>query len=343
MSANPWGQSDPRATLNALADLSVPFAIRVAATLRVADHIASGVDSLDAIAAASDAKADTLGRLLRYLVQHGLFTEPSPGTFGLTEIGRQLIDEGVAGRRAWFDMDSLGYRMDMSFAGLLHSVRTGEPAYSTVHQMSFWDDLNNVPGSRQFLDDLMQVQHDMTSPDVAALYPWDDVNHVVDVGGGNGTLIVALLTAHPHLRGTVVDQPGPAKSANERFQQLGIATRAQAVVGDFFGEFPLPEGADVYTISRVLTDWHDEGETTILRRCGEVLGSTGRILIVEVLPVTPFVPYSTSFDLEMLATVGGRERDVADHEALANAAGLRLSGTWHGRDGLLLVELRRAD
>jgi 2,7-dihydroxy-5-methyl-1-naphthoate 7-O-methyltransferase len=113
------------------------------------------------------------------------------------------------------------------------------------------------------------------------------------------------------------------------------------VPGDFFAA--LPAGADVYVVSRALTDWNDDAATTILRRCAEAAGPGGRVLVVEVLPTEPHVPHLSSYDLTMLVLVGGRERNVADHVALAAAAGLTLTRTFHGASGLTLIEFGTTD
>src|SRR5690606_7657643 len=140
----------------------------------------------------------------------------------------------------------------LAYTGLLHSIRTGEPAYEVVHGRTLWADLDAEPAFRAYFDDLMLSLQLRTAPAVAALYDWDSVTHVVDVGGGSGGLVAELLRAHPHLRGTVVDRPASARAAAARFAANGLADRAEAVPGDFFAA--LPAGGDVYVVSRVLTD-----------------------------------------------------------------------------------------
>lgn len=327
---------DPGARLSDLTNLATPFAIRVAVSLGVADRIADGVTDLDALATACGADRDALARLLRYLAHRGVFAEPTSETFALTEIGELLCERSITGKGTWLDLSGLGARMDLAYGGLLHTVRTGEPGYATVHGHTFWGDLDAHPPYRTFFDELMRSQQRLTAPQVAAVYDWDTVTRVVDVGGGSGGLIAELLTTHPHLRGTVVDRPEPIATAERRFHDAGVADRGTALVGDFFE--PLPAGADVYVISRALTDWNDESATAILRRCAEAAGTGGRVLIVEVLPTDPYVPHLSTYDLEMLVLVGGRERGEADHVALAADAGLRHTRTLRGRDGLTLIE-----
>jgi len=319
-----------------LIDLATPFAVRAVASLRVPDLIKSGTRRLADLAAAAGAHPDALGRLLRYLVHRGVFVEQRPGEFGLTELGELLCDHGPADKRNWLDFAGLGMRMDLAYTGLLHSVRTGREAYTEVHGHSFWADLDADPRRQLYADGLMTSQHEITGPQVARLYDWGSVRTVMDVGGGSGALLATVLRAHPHLRGTLIDRPVPARLTAARLAGTDLAGRVEVAYGDFFS--PLPPGGDVYVVSRAISDWDDAEAAAILRRCGEAAGRHGRVLIVEVLPTTPHVPHLAPFDLQMLVVVGGRERSVAGFEALADTAGLSVTSVLHGRDGLMLIE-----
>ncbi|MEO6504298.1 MAG: methyltransferase [Jatrophihabitantaceae bacterium] len=237
---------DPGVRLASMINLATPYAVRVVATLRVAEQMAAGVHEVDAIAAAVGADPDTLARLLRYLVHREFFTEERQGHFDLTDVSRLLLDRSPGGMGRWLDLESIGGRMDLAFAGLLHSVRTGEVAYPAVHGQSFWQDLD-VEAHRRFIDELMLVQSEMTSPQVAELYDWSAVTDVVDVGGGSGGLLAELLGKHPHLRGVLVDLPNAPAVAKQVFAEKGLTDRTEIVTGDFFE--PLPAGHDFYTIS----------------------------------------------------------------------------------------------
>jgi SAM-dependent methyltransferase len=331
--------NDANARLDQLVDLATPLGIRAVVNLRVPDQIAAGVHQLDDLAKACDADAATLARLLRYLAHKGVFVETAPGEFDLTDVGRLLSDRTGGGRGAYLDLDSLGARTDLALLGLPHAIRTGEPSFATVHGRDYWADLDARPEERTYFDELMRSQQLLTAPEVASLYPWSGVGSVTDVGGGSGGLLAELLVAHPHLRGTLVDRPEPVATAAARFAERGVADRAEGVVGNFFD--PLPTGADVYVVSRALTDWSDENATAILRRCAEAAGAEGRVLVVEVLPTEPFVPHLSSYDLTMLVSVGGRERGLDDHLVLAAGAGLELSASYAGTRGLTLLEFRR--
>lgn len=332
--------TNAHARLDQLVDLATPLAVRTAVTLRIPDQLAAGVHQLDELAKVCEVDPGALARLLRYLVHKGVFDEISPEVFGLTEVGRLLCDRSGGGRGAYLDLDGLGARTDLAFVGLPHAIRTGEPSYATVHGRDYWADLDARPAMRAYFDELMRSQQLLTAPEVAALYPWQEVGSVTDVGGGSGGLLAELLVTHPHLRGTLVDRPEPVATAARRFADRGIADRAEGVAGDFFS--PLPAGADVYVVSRALTDWSDTHAAAILRRCAEAAGATGRVLVVEVLPTEPWVPHLSPYDLTMLVSVGGRERGVDDHVALAAEADLVLRRTYSGTAGLTLLEFGAA-
>jgi hypothetical protein len=134
-------ESQPSAwqTLVPLTDLVTPMAVRVAATLRLADLIADGVDQVDDLARRTGTDADALGRVLRQLACHGVFAEPSPGRFALNDIAELLRSDHPAGMRAMFDLNEFGGRMDLVFTELMHTVRTGRPAWEAAFGVPFWD------------------------------------------------------------------------------------------------------------------------------------------------------------------------------------------------------------
>lgn len=296
-------------------DLVTPWAIRVAATLRIADLIADGVDDAHELARKAGANADALHRLLRYLACRGVFTETVPGRFGLTDSARLLCSDHPLAMRDWFDLDGAGGRMDRAFGALLEVVRTGEPGYPVVHGRSLWDDTDAS------YNELMSKHTRFTVPTLTDAYAWDRVRSVVDVGGGSGAVLSALASAHPRLTGTLVDLPDAAEAAARAFERAGLGERCTARAGDFFE--PLPADADAYLLTWVLHDWPDADAARILRRCAEAAGPHGRVLVVENLDSGVRPEITTAMDLRLLVLFGGRERTSEQLDELASAAGLR--------------------
>jgi hypothetical protein len=320
----------------AAADLLTPMAIRVAATLRIADHIAGGTRTSEALAVAVDAEPDALRRVLEHLVAFGALTRED-GAYGLTPLGEQLRDDHPGGLRRWLDLDGAIGHADLCFAEMLHTVRTGEPAFPRRFGRTFWDDLSADPGRAASFDALMGGRLAEEAPALAAAYPWGGLGHVVDVGGGDGSLLIALLRAHEALRGTVIDLPGPVARAERAIAEAGLDDRADAEAGSFFD--PLPAGAGGYLLSGVLHDWDDEHALRILRRCAEAAAGTGKVLVVENVANVEGATRDTEGDLRMLCYVRGRERTLDELGDLAAQAGLRVGPVERG--GLhSIIELR---
>jgi SAM-dependent methyltransferase len=216
----------------------------------------------------SGADPEALARVLRHLVQHGVFTEPRPGQFAANQTAA-LLRTGQPGA-VWLDLDGFGGRMDLAFTGLVHTVHTGEPAWEQVFGQPFWAYLDANPPISASFDATMAV--DAANAAVADGYDWTTVRHVADIGGGTGTLIAEVLRRNPRLRGTLADLPETAARARQYLSGLGLDGRCEVVGQSFFD--PLPAGADAYLLSRVIHDWDDAAASAILRRCAEAAGST---------------------------------------------------------------------
>ncbi|WP_216204728.1 methyltransferase [Amycolatopsis aidingensis] len=321
----------------AMADLVTPMAVRVAATLRIGDHLAQGPRTAAELAPRVGAHHDALERVLRHLVTAGVLNRDGDGGYTLTGFGEQLRSDHPSGTRAWIDLDGAIGRGDLCFGSLLHTVRTGEAAYPEHFGTPFWDDLSARPALGASFDTLMSAQSADTASLLAAAYDWAALGEVVDVGGGAGTLLIELLRTHPNLRGTVLDLPGPAAAAERALHEAGLAERGRTVSGSFFD--PLPEGAGGYLLALVIHDWSDEEASTILGNCAAAAGPAGRVLLVEAIGTAAGQPGNTEMDLRMLAYCNGRERSLDQLTELADAAGLRIGSVTPVTGRRSLVEL----
>lgn len=311
-----WGGS-----LWAAADLITPMAVRVAATLRVADAITAGVTSGPELAAHLGVAADPLVRVLEHLVSTGFLRRDEDGAYALTDAGEWLRDDHPNGIRAWIDLEGAIGHADMSVVELLHTVRTGEPAFPRHFGHGFWADLAEHPDRAASFDALMGNQGGDDAPATAAAYDWSALGDLVDVGGGDGTLLIALLHRHPTLRGTVVDLAAPAATAARLLAAAGLTDRGHAQAGSFFE--PLPAGAGGYILSRIIHDWDDHDAHRILRNCANAARPHGKVIVIEDTELGASV--STSMDLRMLAYFLGRERGLDRITDLGRDAGLALS------------------
>lgn len=318
-----------------LADLSTPWSIHVAVTLRIPQHLESGISEIGALAAAAGADRDYLHRVLRHLVSKGVFEEPSPGHFALNETARGLLNEGA---QIGLNLDGFGGRMAHAWDTLLSAVRTGKPAYHEYFGRGYWEDLEAHPKIAEQFDALMGgAGHGTPDPDVL-LNPadWDSIKTVVDVGGGTGGLLAEVLRAHPHVRGTLVELPRAIARSGEVFQAAGVADRVTTVGQSFFD--PLPAGADLYMLKSVLCDWADPEAAAILKRCAEAARPSGRVVFFSgTAPGQEADP-----ELLMMVLVGGRGRTVDEFTAMAREAGMVVTAAGRSKSGRPLMECRPA-
>jgi SAM-dependent methyltransferase len=315
----------------ALTDLCTPWCIHVVATLRIADRIDAGVTDVGQLAASSGADRDSLHRVLRHLVNKGVFLEPAPGRFELNDLARGLIEV-----RLGLDLDGIGGRMAGAWATLLSAVRTGRPAYREAFGREFWDDLEANPGVAASFDALMGIAgHGVPDSNVLAdPESWESVRTVVDVGGGTGALLAEVLRNHPGVRGTLVDLPRVVAGSAAVFQAAGVTDRATAVGQSFFD--PLPAGADLYILKSVLSDWPDPKAVAILKRCAEASRPSGRVVFfTNAGPGEQASP-----ELLMMVLVGGRDRTLDEFRELTREAGLKVTAVGRQLSGRVIVECR---
>jgi SAM-dependent methyltransferase len=325
-------QEQKSVSLSALSDLCTPWCVHVVATLRIADHIAAGVEEIANLAQVANCDADYLGRVLRYLAGKGVFEESAPGRFALNDAARQLLNPGL---RLGLDLESIGGRMAYAWGTLLKAVRTGAPAYEELFGRPYWEDLDAHPEIAADFDALMgPAGHGTPDPEVLINGDWESVRSVVDVGGGTGALLAEILRAHPEIRGTLVDFPKTVARAAQTFKAAGVANRVQTIGQSFFD--PLPAGADLYVLSKVLNDWPDRETTAILKRCAEAAQPSGRIVILG--GVSPDdAPASLSIETVLL---GGKTNTLAEFRELAREAGLEVCAAGRLPSGRFVVECR---
>jgi hypothetical protein len=317
----------------ALADLATPWCLRVAVTLRIAELLADGPRPVADLAEAAGADPRRLDRVLRHLTTRGVFTLVEPDSYALNAAAGGLLHPTL---RVGLGLDGIGGRMAGVWSGLLASVRGGRTAFAEVFGRDFWADLDAHEDIADSFDALMgPAGHGEPDADLELSGGWDDVRTVVDVGGGSGGLLAALLVSRPALTGTLVDLPRAATSAEKTFRLYGLSERASTVAGSFFDR--LPSGADVYLLSKVIGDWPDPEVTAILRRCAEAAGPSGRVLVLGGV-----APEPVTDDVLMMALLDGGGRTLPAFEELATRAGLRVVDAGVQRSGRYVVELHPA-
>jgi orsellinic acid C2-O-methyltransferase len=299
--------------------------LATAARLGLADHLAAGIRTSEELAAATGAHQPSLYRLLRAMACLGLVTEDSPGTFSLAPAGVPLRSDVPESMRALV-MLFCGAEVWRAWGELEYSVRTGHTGWQKATGMTPFEFMAQHPELAATFNAAMADHTRSVAPAIVAGYDFGRFETVVDVGGGDGTLLAAILVAAPGVRGMLFDLPSGADTAPKILADAGVADRCEIVTGDFFAS--VPPGADCYLLKSVIHDWDDEQATAILRNCRAALPEHGRLLVVEpVLPasVDPSVRAAVMSDLNMLVNTGGRERTEPEFRALFAAAGLDLT------------------
>ena len=320
------------ADLNALTDLCTPWCVHVAATLRIAEHIASGTHDIDDLAAVSKCNAFALRRMLEHLVGKGVFEEKAPGQFSLNETALGLLNPAL---HLGLDLNGIGGRMAYAWGSLLAYVRTGAPAYHEVFGQPFWEDLDAHPDVSASFDALIGPSgHGVHNPEFDVTGGWDGIRTVVDVGGGTGAMLAGILRLHPHVRGTLVDLSRTVARSAETFQSAGVTDRATPVGQSFFDS--LPAGADLYLLRGILNDWPDRGAIALLKRCAEAARPSGRIVVLK--SVEPDGAAKGLF-IEMVL-LGGKHRTVDEFTEIAGQSGLEIVATGKQPSGYFVVECK---
>lgn len=314
----------------ALSDFRTPWAIHVVATLRIANHIAAGKETIAALAEAAGCDAYMLHSVLGHLVGKGVFEEPAPGRFALNAAARQLLDPVT---QLALDLDGLGGRMAHAWSTLLTLTRTGSPAYHQLFGLSFWEDLEAHPSISASFDTLIgPAGHGRPNPNFDISGGWEAVRTVVDVGGGTGALLAEILRARPNLRGVLVDQPNTVARSDEIFAAAGVRERVMTVGQSFFEA--LPDGRDLYLLKGILNDWPDREALVILRRCAEAARPNGRVVVLGGV-----MPDDARKDLIIeMVLLGGKQRTVSEMRALAREAGLEVVAAGQQASGYFVTE-----
>jgi O-methyltransferase domain/Dimerisation domain len=293
-------------------------AVHVAAELGIADLLRSGPREIDDLAVATHTHSRSLYRLLRTLSAVGVFREDDGRRFALTDVGEYLLSDIPGSLRGWARLLGRRYYWQ-AWGALLHSVQTGAVAFDHVHGRGVWEYRAEQPVDAQIFDRAMATGTQVIAEAVLAVRDFSPFGCVVDVGGGDGTLLGKILTAHPSSRGVLFDQPHVVKRATPLLQSAGLAHRCQAIGGNFFES--VPAGGDAYLLKWILHDWDDDASIAVLRSCRRAMPPDGRLLVVEhVIGPPNESPSGRLMDLNMLVITGGHERTPEPGHSMSRSA-----------------------
>ena len=306
--------------------LRIAQILYVAARLGLADHLKDGPRGCDELAHATDSHGPTLRRVLRALASVGILAQDDQQRFSLTPMG-ELLRSDTSDSLRDLVLNALAEERYRAWGGVMHTVKTGETAFDHVFGVGVWQ---YRAGHTEFgaLFDKSIATFTAHVQAVIRAYPFSNFKTIVDVGGGNGSLTMAILQAHPAVRGVIVDLPRVAEQTRGRIAAAGLSDRCDVIGGDAFQE--LPAGADGYLLSTVIHDWDDDHAIALLQSCRRAITLNSRLVLIErVVPErlddSPLSRPVVMSDLNMMVMTGGHERTVTEYELLFQAAGLALT------------------
>ena len=313
----------------------VSQALYAAATLGLADLLDDGPLTVQELAERTATDAPALARLMRALAGVGVFAE-ADGRFALTPPAAYLRASVPGSLRARAMNIGQPY-VWTTWGHLLDSVRTGQPAFPSLYGMSAWEYREAHPEANAVFN---QTMTDLSAGVINAIlesYDFSDIGTVVDVGGGEGALLAAILAVNSRTRGILFDQPHVVRTAATILEEAGVAERCEVVTGSFFDA--VPAGGDAYILTRILHDWDDTSASRILRSCREAIADTGKLCVVDWVIRPGNDPDPAKYmDLHVLVMLGGRERTADELGRLFAEAGFCLTRIVPTSSGLSVVE-----
>jgi len=329
--------STPADLLRMLTGCWLSQAIHVVARLGIADLLRDGATHCTALAEATQTQPDALYRVLRALASVSIFAEDEDRRFRLTPLSEHLRTDAPGSLRAFAVMLG-GQEHWRAWEGILHTVKTGQPAFEHVFGTPPFQYFEAHPDAARIFDEAMTSRSGLENAAIITAYDFAGARTIVDVGGGQGTLLTSILEAHPNAGGVVVDVPHVVARSSTGMERAGRSARCKFVAGDFFSA--VPAGGDVYLLKRVIHDWDDESAQRILRNCRRAMSASGRLLLIEpIIPPGNEPSFNKLLDLLLLVWyAGGRERTEIEHEALLGSADFKVSRVIATNVGIGIIE-----
>jgi hypothetical protein len=296
-------------------------AVSVATRLGIPDLLADGPRTPEQLAALASVQADRLYQILRASASRGVFAEDDRGRFANTPMSDCLRTgaPGPARNTALL----IGEVFFKTFAELMHSVRTGTPAFDKAYGQPFFDYTSTKPDLGRLFDAQMTALYQQQMEPLLNAYDFTTAGRILDVGGGRGTVVRALLDRFPGIGCGLFDLPSVAARTRESFAADGLSGRCMIEEGSFFDA--LPSDYDTYLLKHILHDWNDAKCSVILGSVRRAIGKDGRLLVLEhIVPEGNEPSMTKEWDLLMLALLAGKERKEAEFRSLLAAAGFDL-------------------
>jgi hypothetical protein len=311
------------------------MALHVAAKLGLADLVKAGPRTAEDLARATSTHPRSLDRLLRALASAGVFAEDDQRRFGLTPLAECLRSDIPGSQRSLALM--MGDEHYRAWGELFHSIQTGETAFEKVFGKPIFDYMAERPEVAKVFDEAMVGVHGAETPAMCDAFDFSCFGTLIDVGGGNGSLLTLVLQRTPRLHGILYDLPHVVARAEANLRAAGVLERCKRVGGSFFES--VPAGGDAYLLRHIIHDWDDDRCLTILGNVRKVIPPHGKLLVVEgVVPPGNGPSFTKLLDLTMLVIPGGLERTEAEYRDLYARAGFRLARIVPTRSEVSVIE-----
>lgn len=323
----------PAQLMNFIVSKWISKPIYAAAELGIADLLANGPMTIEALAQSSRSHAPSLYRMMRALASVGIFVETEDKRFGMTPMADLLKSGSMRSIALMFNADW----SDKAWGCFMDSIKTGCTAFEKAHGLPVSDWLEENPHAAKVFNEANALKAAGSHCAIVDVYDFSGIEKLTDVGGGLGVLMAEILIANASMVGTVADLPAVIVQAREIIHARGLGDRCDTVACDFFKS--IPSGCDAYLMSNILHNWPDEQCHTILKNCYSAMKPGSKLLIVEMVIAQGNRPSMAKLlDLEMLVTTGGRERTEDEFKTLLKATGFSFSKNLPTPSGVCIIE-----
>ena len=316
-------------------------ALYVPAKLGIADLLVDGPKSVEELATATGTHAPSLYRVMRAVASVGVFTEQDDRKFALNPVAETLRSDVPNSLRDLTIFMGEDWHWEV-WGKTLFSVRTGKSVWAEKHGADVFGYFKTNPEAAGIFDRAMNSLTTLSIKPVTEGYDFSGIKMLIDIAGGRGRLLTAILEANPSVRGVLFDLPHVIEGARANVAATDAAERMEFATGDFF--VSVPAGGDAYMMKHIIHDWDDERALTILRNIKQAMNRGARVLLVEsVVPDGNAPDLSKLMDIEMLVSPGGKERTAKEYEDLFAQAGLRLTRILPTKSAYSIIEAVAAE
>ncbi|ARV58878.1 hypothetical protein BZZ01_09760 [Nostocales cyanobacterium HT-58-2] len=315
-------------------------ALGIVAKLSIADLLTEGAKSIEELAQATESHIPSLYRVLRCLTTVGVFNEVKPRHFALTPLAEYLQSDNPYSLKylAMTNIDQWRWHV---FGDMFHTVKTGEPAIKSVYSVNnYWQYLEKNSESNLLFSQSMFSIAQNCQIQLLKSYDFSKVSKIIDIAGGQGLIISAILKHNPHLQGILFDMPETVVDAVKLLKAEGVAARCEIVGGDMFQSIPC--GGDIYLLSYIMIDWDDRSICNLLENIRYSMPENSKVLVIDtVIPVSNDYHWSKWEDLFALCMGDGVVRTQTEFQTIFQKAGFELVKTFSPEKPLSLMELVR--